>query len=161
MPAQESLTPIALALGRVPTGLYLVTAASPEGPVGFVGSFLMQVGFAPPTLCVAVGRSRAHLAAIRAASHFGVSVLDRSSGDVMKRFFRRYAPGESPWDGLAVAQAAGGCPVLDQALAWLACRRTGEFDAGDHVVVFGEVAEARLCRDGDPSIHLRRNGLAY
>jgi flavin reductase (DIM6/NTAB) family NADH-FMN oxidoreductase RutF len=161
MPATPPLTPIALALGRIPTGLYLVTASSPAGPVGFVGSFLMQVGFEPPTVCVAVARERAHLAAIREAGHFGVSVFDPASGAVMKRFLRRYGPGESPFDGVALETAAGGCPVLSQALAWLVCRRTGEFDTGDHAVVFGEVVDARLCREGEPSIHLRRNGLTY
>ena len=31
----------------------------------------------------------------------------------------------------------------------------------DHVVLFGEVSDAVILREGDPSIHLRRNGLGY
>ena len=32
---------------------------------------------------------------------------------------------------------------------------------GDHVVVFGTVEAGEKLRDGEPSIHLRKNGLAY
>ena len=41
------------------------------------------------------------------------------------------------------------------------CEVTGEHPVGDHVVVFGAVTHAALLREGDPSIHLRKNGLGY
>ena len=157
-----ALTPVALALGRVPTGLYVVTALAADGPLGFVGSFVVQVGFAPPTLCVAVGRGRAPLAAMRAAGRFAVSILDPESSRLMGAFFRKYAPGETPFDHVEHAPApGGGPPILTGALAWLSCRVTGEHETGDHVVVFGEVTDAALAREGDPSIHLRKDGLGY
>lgn len=155
------LSPIALALGRIPTGLYIVSSARAGEPVGFVGSFLMQVGFVPPVVCVAIAKDRAHLAAVREAGFFGVSVLDPASEKLMNRFFKRYETGTGPFDGLKTSDTAAGAPVLDDALAWLECRVTGEHETGDHVVVFGEVTGARLARDGDPSIHLRKNGLGY
>ncbi len=129
--------------------------------MGFVGSFLMQVGFDPPTLCVAVGKKRAHLATIRAAGHFGVSILNGASQGVMGRFFRQLPAGEGAFDGLDLIHAAGGTPVLADSLAWLECRVTGEHDSGDHIVVFGEVTDAAQVREGDPSVHLRKDGLGY
>ena len=161
MTQTDALPPLALALGRIPTGLYVVATAGSQGPLGFVGSFVMQVGFEPPTVCVAIGRDRDHLAAIRAAGRFGVSVLDAQSSKVMGAFFRKYEPGESAFDHVEHRAAPGGSPVLEEALAWLECRVAGEHDAGDHIVVFGTVDDAALAREGDPSVHLRRNGLAY
>lgn len=155
------ISPLARALGRVPTGLYVVTAAGPDGPVGFVGSFLVQVGLTPPALCVAVGKDRAPLAAIRGAGRFGVSILDGASSDLMSFFFRKYEGGQSPFDDLESEPAPGGSPVLTRALAWLECRVTGEHETGDHVVVFGEVTAGELQREGEPSVHLRKNGLGY
>jgi flavin reductase (DIM6/NTAB) family NADH-FMN oxidoreductase RutF len=152
---------MASALGRVPTGLYVVTTLSGGAPVGFVGSFAMQMGFAPPVMAVAVGKDRAHLAAIRASGKFALSILDKSTESVMGRFFRKYEPGAGPFDGLELAHAAGGTPVIPSALAWMECKLTGEHATGDHVVVFGEVVDAKLCREGEPSIHLRKNGLGY
>lgn len=161
MAAPAELSPIALALGRVPTGLFLVTSGSTAQPTGFVGSFVMQVGLQPPVIAVAVGKERAHLAAIRASGRFGVSVIDKASESVMGRFFRKYEPGQSPFDGLALAYGAQGTPVIATALAWMECKLTGEHATADHVVVFGEVVDAQLCRSGDPSVHLRKNGLGY
>jgi flavin reductase (DIM6/NTAB) family NADH-FMN oxidoreductase RutF len=152
---------LALALGRIPTGLYVVTTRGAEGPLGFVGSLLAQVGFDPPTVCVAVAKARDHLAAIRAAGAFTVSVLDGECRGVMGAFFKRYEPGKSAFDHVAHARAPSGIAYLTEALAWLDCRVTGEHETGDHVVVFGVVQEATLLREGDPSIHLRRNGLDY
>lgn len=154
-------SPLAQALGRIPTGLYIVTTLQDGRPLGFVGSFLMQVGFAPPVLSVAVAKEREHLAAIRAHGRFAVSILDGASQGLMSPFFRRHEPGTSPFDRLAQRATPGGLPVLADALAWLDCRVTGEFAAGDHVVVFGEIEHGELLRAGDPAIHLRKNGLGY
>lgn len=155
------LSPLALALGRIPTGLFVVTTRRAGAPVGFVGSFVVQVGFDPPTLCVAVGRDRPHLAAIREAGRFALSVLDRDSQDLMGPFFKRHPEGQSAFDAVAHADTPGGSPYLTRALAWLDCRVQGEHAAGDHVVVFGIVEDAALLRPGDPAVHLRRNGLGY
>jgi len=159
MPPENS--PLALALGRIPTGLYIVSTLTGEGPLAFVGSFLMQVGFEPPTLSVAVGRSREHLVAIRASGRFGVTILDASSQGLMGPFFKRHEPGRSPFDQLAHRPAPGGSPILEGGLAWLECRVTGEHETGDHVLVFGVVEHGELLRPGDPAIHLRKNGLDY
>ena len=51
--------------------------------------------------------------------------------------------------------------ILADALAWVDCRVTGEYATADHVVLFGEVSEAAVLREGDSSVHLRRNGLSY
>lgn len=150
-------TPLARALGRIPTGLYVVAARGERGPVGFIGSFLMQVGLVPPMLCVAVGKERGPLAAMRASQRFGVSILDPQSRHLMAPFFRS----EAPFDEVGWTSCPGGSPVLSAALAWLECRVTAEQETGDHVVVFGEVVDAACLREGDPSIHLRKSGLGY
>jgi flavin reductase (DIM6/NTAB) family NADH-FMN oxidoreductase RutF len=154
-------SPVALALGRIPTGLYVVTTRADSGPLGFVASFLMQAGFEPPVLSVAIARGREHLAAIRSSGRFGVSVLDAASQGAMGPFFKRHAPGSSAFDQVAHHRAPGGMPVLDAALAWLECRVTGEHALGDHVVVFGTVEHGALLRAGDPAVRLRRDGLEY
>jgi flavin reductase (DIM6/NTAB) family NADH-FMN oxidoreductase RutF len=154
-------SPLSLALGRIPTGLYVVTTLQDGRPLGFVGSFLMQVAFAPPTLLVAVAEDREHLNAIRTHGRFAVSVLDAASQGLMGAFFKRHEPGSSPFDQLEHRASPSGLPFLAEALAWLDCRVTGEHAVGDHVVVFGVVEHGELLRAGDPSVHLRKNGLGY
>ena len=160
MPPTE-ISPLALALGRVPSGLFVVTTPCEGRPVGFLGSFVMQVGFEPPTLCVAVRQGRAHLEMIRTSGRFAVSILDGQSARLRAPFLRRPAEDRSPFDEVETELTQGGSTVLSEALAWLDCEARGEHATGDHVVVFGEVVEGRLVREGDPHVHVRRNGLAY
>jgi flavin reductase (DIM6/NTAB) family NADH-FMN oxidoreductase RutF len=154
----SDLSPVAQALGRMPTGLYLVTTRDGEAPLGFVGSFVMQAGFEPPTIMVAIGSDRDHLAAIRASGRFAVSILDEASKGLMSAFFGKDG---SPFDAVQHADSPGGMPVFPEALAWLDCKLSGEHALGDHVAVFGTVEAAERLRDADPSIHLRKNGLSY
>jgi flavin reductase (DIM6/NTAB) family NADH-FMN oxidoreductase RutF len=154
--------PLARALGRIPSGLFVVTTVAEGGPLGFLGSFVQQVGFAPPTVAVAVATGREHLAAMRASRCFGVSVLDAASKHAMPPFFGKLPAGvTSPFEVLTHRVSAHGPAVLTDALAWVVCKVTGEHAVGDHVVVFGEVVEGELLREGEPSVHLRKNGLSY
>jgi flavin reductase (DIM6/NTAB) family NADH-FMN oxidoreductase RutF len=159
-PAPAS-APLALALGRIPSGLFVVTTLRAGEPLGFVASLLMQAGFEPPAVSLAIAAEREHLAAIRDHGRFAVSVLDDASRDLMSPFFRRAEPGRSPFDQLEHRPSPGGLPLLAGALAWLECRLTGEHATGDHVIVFGTVEHGGLLRAGDPAVHLRKNGLAY
>jgi len=153
--------PLAQALGRIPSGLFVVTSVGATGPIGFLGSFVQQVGFDPPTVVVAVAHGRDHLDAIRGCGHFAVSVLDAGSKHCMPPFFGKVPEGQGPFDVVAHRATEEGPVVLDDALAWFSCRVTGEHDAGDHAVVFGEVVSGARQRDGDPTVHLRKNGLSY
>ena len=161
MPEPTLHTPLARALGRIPCGLYILTTESAGAPLGFLASFVMQTGFSPPTLCVAIGKDRPHLAAIRSSSRFALSILDPASSGSMTPFFKQLPAGVSPFDGLATAPTASGSLVLCDALAWLDCRLHSTHDSPDHTVVFGEVVAGQLLREGDPKVHLRRNGLSY
>lgn len=152
---------IGAALGRVPSGLFIVTTEDERGrPLGFLASFVQQVAMDPPTVAVAISSGRDHLEAVRAAGRFGVSVLGDEDKGLMKPFFKGPDDG-SPFDDVAAKRTERGSHVLEGALAWLDCRLAGEHNAGDHVVVFGVVEEGVRQREGDPLIHTRKNGLRY
>ena len=153
---------LARALGRIPSGLFIASTLDADGaPLGFLASFVQQVGFDPPTVCVAVGTDRDHLQAIRASGRFAVSVLDEDSKGAMKRFFGKLPEGEGPFDGLATSTPQDGPPVLDEALAWVTCEVSGEHSVDDHVIVFGRVTAGDQGHEGEPLVHTRKNGLSY
>lgn len=156
--SRPKIPPLARALGRVPCGLYIVATSGPDGPLGLLASLVMQTSLDPPTLGVAIGRERPHLDAIRHCGHFTVSILDERSRELMGRFFRSDPP---PFEGLDLGRSADGDPWLSDALAWVACRVTGESECEDHVIVFGKAVEGDVLREGDPAIHLRKDGRSY
>ena len=152
---------IGAALGRIPSGLFIVTTLDERGlPMGFLGSFLQQVALDPPTVCVAISPDREHLAAVRENGRFGVSILGEGDKGLMKPFFKKPEDG-SPFDDVAHTAAPGGSPILEESLSWVECRVAGEHNAGDHVVVFGIVEAGENRRDGEPLVHTRSNGLRY
>ena len=157
----EEITPLAQALGRVSSGLYIVTTRTPDGPMGFLGSFVGQVGFEPPTVAVAIADGRDHLAAIREQGHFGLSIIDKESSGLMGAFFKKLPEGQTPFDDLKLHETEAGVPVLADSLGWLTCRVTSEHKPCEHVVLFGEVVDGAMLRDGTPSSHVRKNGLSY
>ena len=159
-PTDPSGSALAAALGRLPSGLYVVSTRLAGAPIGFVGSFVQQVGFAPPTIMVAIGSGRDHLTGVRESGRFAVSVLGEGDQALMRPFFKAPATG-SAFDSVQSHTTARGATVLADALAWLDCRVTGEHTTGDHVVVFGVVEEAARLKAGEPLVHVRKNGLGY
>jgi len=151
---------LAAAIGRVPSGLFVVATRLDGRDLGFVGSFVQQVGLAPPTVMVAIAHGREHLAGTRDSGRFTVSVLGEGDKALMRPFFKAPAEGSS-FDQVATLKTATGGLVLAEALAWLDCRVVGEHSTGDHIVVFGVVEAGARLRDGAPMVHTRRNGLAY
>lgn len=123
-------------LGHVPTSVCVVTAVTPEGPVGVtVGSFT-SVSLDPPLVVFYSGLHSATAAAVVAAGAFCVNVLAEDQEQVCATFASRGADrfAECGWQ-----LAANGAPRLDGALAWIECRLEDAFPAGDHLAVLGRV----------------------
>lgn len=164
--ASPSVDGLAAALGRIPSGLFVITWREDGRDRGMLASWVMQAGFAPPLVTVAVAPGRDLLAAIEAGAPFVVNVLADTQRPLLARFGKPAAAGEDLFAGLGVGRAACGAPTLDGAAAWLECtplsRAGGSADvAGDHVVVLARVIAAAAGPDVPPLVHLRKNGLRY
>ena len=117
----------AAALGRIPSGLFVVTwrgreGGSAETDRAMLASWVMQGGFVPPLITIAVGTSRDLLAAIDQCIPFVVNVLGESQRPLVARFGRPAGPGEDPFAGLAVDRSPTGTAVIPDASAWLECQ---------------------------------------
>lgn len=164
---RDEPTGVATALGRIPSGLFVVTWRANDQDRAMLASWVMQAGFTPPVISIAVARSRDLLAALENASPFVVNVLDESQRSLLSRFGKPPASGEDPFAGLPTERTACGAIALSEAAAWLECRAgrmpsaaADEPSGCDHVVVLAEVVAGRG-GDRQPLVHLRRNGLRY
>jgi flavin reductase (DIM6/NTAB) family NADH-FMN oxidoreductase RutF len=157
------LSDIAVALGRVPSGLFVVTARNAAGEeTAFLASWVMQAGFEPPALSVAVGKDRAALEFVREpGSRFAVSVIADSEKGQVGPFARGVAPAQDALAELPVERTASGQAVVEGCLGWMECRTLGLAPSGDHEIVVGEVVAARGDREDAPAVHIRKNGLGY
>jgi flavin reductase (DIM6/NTAB) family NADH-FMN oxidoreductase RutF len=166
LPPDGAQAAIPFALGRIPSGLFIVTWREAARDRGMLASWVMQAGFSPPMISIAVAPGRDLLAAIDSGARLVVNVLAESQRGLLARFGKPASPGEDPFAGLSVGRSPSGTATLDGAAASLECvpvsRTSGsDIDRCDHVVVLARVTAAAAGTDLAPLVHLRKNGLRY
>ena len=151
---------IAPALGKIPSGLYVVTAMVEGEPIGMLCSFVEQAGFAPPMITLAVAPDRPLSPALKPGGHIGLHVLGKSNNALMKSFARGHSA--EAFGQHAQVENRFGVPQFAEAYAFLVARVKGELAAGDHIVYLAEVLDGTLQHEGDESmVRIRPNGFKY
>jgi flavin reductase (DIM6/NTAB) family NADH-FMN oxidoreductase RutF len=159
---RAEVSPIGAALGRLPSGIYILTARSGGRATGMLASWVQQAGFEPPTLTVAVRADRFVAGWIGESGRFALSQVGAGHKPLLRHFAKGFGPDEDAFVGVAIAREAAGGPVLAGALAWLDAEVVGHLDGGDHRVFLARVADGgMLDPEGEPMTHVRRNGFHY
>jgi flavin reductase (DIM6/NTAB) family NADH-FMN oxidoreductase RutF len=123
-------------LGHFPTGVVIVTAMSGDKPAGLsVGSFV-SVSLDPQLVAVLPSKTSTSWPKIAAADSFCINVLHANHQDLSRKFA---VSGGDKFAGVAWHPAPSGAPILDGALAWIDCEHERSIDAGDHLIVLGQV----------------------
>lgn len=149
------------ALGRVPSGLFILTVSAGENETGMLASWVQQCSFQPPRVSVAVAKERWVLPGLTEGAAFAVNVLAEGEKKLVAHFGKGFAADAPAFTGLEVTRTDGGAPVLAAAHAHLACRVAARFDAGDHVLVIGDVVGGSVHHEARPATHVRRTGAHY
>ncbi len=128
------------AFGAFATGVTVVTARDDQGrPVGFTANSFTSVSLDPPLLLVCPAKSSSNIATFSSARHFAVNILAADQQEVSHRFA---TPMSDRFAGLTWREDAAGQPLIAGAAATFACARHQLVDAGDHVILIGEVLES-------------------
>ncbi|MQA73056.1 MAG: flavin reductase [Solirubrobacterales bacterium] len=137
------------AMARLPTGVTIVSAGGPQGPAGATANAVTSLSLDPPLVLACLDRGSRTLTVVRETGAFGVSVLAAGQGDLARAFASKASHAEK-FREVAFEQRAG-VPILDGAVAWVACRLRDAHDGGDHEIAVGEALE--LGADGgDPLV---------
>lgn len=152
---------LAAALGRIPSGLFIVTTVQGDQSTGMLASWVQQCSFDPPQVSVAVARNRAVLGWLGDDAPFVVNVLDSTQTDMIVHFGKGFAPGTPAFNGLETQASSLGPPILSEALSYLECRVVGRCVTGDHELIIGRVFAGQVLGDGQPMVHVRKSGLHY
>jgi flavin reductase (DIM6/NTAB) family NADH-FMN oxidoreductase RutF len=135
-------------MGNFATGVTVVTAAGPTGPVGMTANAVASLSLEPLLLLVAFDNTARTLAVVRDTERFGVNVLSSGQED-LARLFASKEPEDAKFAGVAHS-VHDGIPVLDGALAWVGCRLERLVAGGDHTIGIGAVESAEAGeRSGD------------
>ena len=133
-------------LGRLPTGVVIVTGGDPTAPSGMVvGSFMSQ-SLDPPLVAVSPAKTSTSWPKIEAGGQFCANILHADQIELARTFARS---GADKFAGVSWRPApATGAPLLQGVAAWIDCRIERTIEAGDHWLVLGEVLELSVETDG-------------
>lgn len=152
---------ISAALGRIPAGLYILTAGGVDRRTGMLCSWVQQLGIDPPMVSVAIAKSRPIVSLIRESGHFGLCQLSKDDKQVLGRFAAGTTIDVDPFDGLDLQPNETGVPILQSTMASLECELVECIDLeADHYLFVGKVL-AGQANDNQPVIRLRENGFRY
>jgi flavin reductase (DIM6/NTAB) family NADH-FMN oxidoreductase RutF len=143
------------AMTHLASGVAVVTARRADGgPCGIAATSLTSYSAHPPSLLVSVWHeSRCHMA-LAASDHFGVHLLKSDELHVAQRFADRERDPTAKFEGLEWSWDDD-VPELGGTLAYLRCRRSGNFVQYDHTILIGDLEGGRL-EQGEPLVYARR-----
>ena len=157
----DGVKALAAALGRIPSGLFIVTIRHGDAETGLLASWVQQCSFDPPQISIAVRGDRDLLSWLTPNAAFTINILDDTQTDMIVHFGKGFGLNEPAFSNLDVDRPGGAPPLLREALAYLECRVVARHTAGDHDLLIGRVVAGSLLGEGHPMVHVRKSGMHY
>lgn len=144
-PSKETEREFRDALGRFSTGICVVTAAGPDGPLGITANSFASVSLHPPLVLWSPARASRRFDTFANAKFYAIHILGADQEDLCRRFARA----GDDFDGLDWSPDDNGTPQIATCLARFDCVQVAQHDGGDHLIIVGRVTGAAY-RDGAP-----------
>ena len=125
------------AFGTFTTGVTVVTAVDQHGvPLGFTANSFTSVSIAPPLVLVCLANSSQNYDVLVHAKGFAINILGETQIEVSNTFAR---PVEDRFANVTWHKGPNGSPILQDVCAWFDCSMHKSVEAGDHVILIGQV----------------------
>ncbi len=140
-------------LGHVPTGVTIITAMHNGDPAGLAVGTFFSVSLEPPIVGFCAAKTSTSFPKVASAGSFCANVLAAEQESISRVFA---STGADKFRGLGWRAAPdSGSPMLTEALAWIDCSISSVVDAGDHVIVLGDVLHLEAAQAGGPLVFFR------
>lgn len=117
---------------QLPTGVTVIAAHSPSGPIGLVVGTFSSVSLDPPLVSLMVRTQSRSYEAVREAGRFTANILASDQGH-LSRSLAGWAP--ERFRTVPFAENQPDHLVVEGCLAWADCVIEREIEAGDHTIV--------------------------
>jgi flavin reductase (DIM6/NTAB) family NADH-FMN oxidoreductase RutF len=143
-------------MGNFPTGITVITAEREPGQVhGMTANSLTSVSLEPLLILVCVNQNARLLTYLKAHHRFGVNILKDTQQQISQLFTKpEQDAAEEARLGIHFRWTETGIPLLEDALAHLACNVVAQYMSGDHTIFVGEVESVEL-KEGEPLVFHR------
>ena len=144
-------------LGSFMTGVTVIATRDASGAArAFTANSFTSVSLDPPLVLVCLAKSASSLDVFAKAQHFSVNILCERQKEAAAAFASR---GVVKDEALAVL-AGVNPPILESSLSTLCCKYHNMVDAGDHVILIGQVERFRS-GSGQPLGYFRGNYVKF
>lgn len=139
------------------SGVTLVTSRAGDRVFGLTVSAFSSLSADPPLIAVVIDqRSSIHPALAAEGAAFAVNILAEDQRELSDRF--AFVPDVDRFAEGVWGATEDGTPVLEDALAWLACTVEARHTVGSHTLYVGRVREASTPRaEHKPLVYWNRD----
>jgi flavin reductase (DIM6/NTAB) family NADH-FMN oxidoreductase RutF len=123
---------------------------------GFTATAFLTVSMAPPIILVSATRNATAFTMLRDAAGFAVNLLSPDQSDLAGAFAKPAAERVGLWERTAWTADADGVPLLAGTTGAFSARVRQLVDAGDHVLVLGDVTALHLGEGADTLVYHNR-----
>lgn len=146
IPTADNQRALRDAFGCFATGVTVITTMTKTGPIGITANSFSSVSLEPPLVSWCPAKVSDRLPAFLQNEQFAIHVLKADQSDLAQAFADHGDAFDSRW-----RKSAMDVPIFDDCLCVLECRRVAQHDAGDHVIMIGEVFNVQM-GDGEPLV---------
>ena len=139
------------ALGTFPTGVAIITTTGPGNePVGLTCNSFSSVSLDPPLVSWSLRKASKSLETFRNTAAFTINILAGDQNELSGRFASSKITDK--FSGVEWRPGHGGAPVIAHTLASFECSTFAVHDAGDQLILIGEVQRFDHGRPEDPLV---------
>ncbi len=127
------------ALWKLTNPIAIVTGSYDGTVSGFIASWITQVSFVPPLVMVAINPLHYSYSLIARSNAFAINVLRADQVDLVDQFGKRSGKAVDKLAATAYELGTTGVPLLKDCLASIECTVLWMKEAGDHMIVVGNI----------------------
>jgi flavin reductase (DIM6/NTAB) family NADH-FMN oxidoreductase RutF len=145
-----------LAVGRLATGVTIVTSRLGETDHAMTANAIASVSLEPLLVLVCVEREARFHDAILESGLWGVSILPSTARATADWLATRGRPLHGQLDRIPLHRGVTGVALLDESLSTVECETADAYAGGDHTIVVGRVLSVEISdRPGDALVYYR------
>jgi len=154
---------VSLAIGAVPSGQFILTAAHEDRRLGVLVGWVQQCCFDPPMVSISIRKGTPIMPLISESRQFALCQLSTEDRKLARKFGAQSDLGDAPFLGQQLTKPVmTKLPILASAKSFLELELVCHMDVeGDHDIFVGTVRNAGYNGPFEPMIHVRQDGMAY
>lgn len=136
------------AMGKFATGVTIVTTEIDNEILGMTVNAFMSISLEPKLIAISIDEGASMYWPLQETKKFGVSILSEHQKEI-SMYYAKHIEHDIDIDFSYRDQI----PVINNALATVACRVTQMIKAGDHMIFIAEVTDLHITDEKEPLLY--------